>query len=73
MRDLLYERCRNEEVKVFLIVGPNVGDRILRNPPSLDYSRGEVGILFGRDSNAVRFSDRIRKALQQFGQEGWEF
>ena len=71
--DLLCERCRNEEVEVFLIVGPNVGDRIFRDPPSLDYPRGEVGILFCRDSNAVRFSDRVRKALQQFGQEGWEF
>ena len=61
------------EVEIFLVIGPNVGDRILRNPPPLDYSSGEVGILFCRDSNVVRFSDRVRKALQQFGQEGWEF
>jgi hypothetical protein len=73
VRDLFRERCRNEEVEVFLIIGPNVGDRIFRNPPPLDYSSGEVSILFCRDSNAVRFSDRVRKALQQLGQEGWEF
>ena len=46
---------------------------IFRNPPSLDYSRGKVGILLCRDPNAVRVSDRVRKALQQLGQEGWEF
>ncbi len=73
VRDFFRERCRNEEVEVFLLVGPNVGDGILRNPPPLDYSSGEVGILFCRDSNSVRFSDRVRKALQQFGHEGWEF
>ncbi len=71
--NLFSERCRNEEIKVFLIIGLNVGDRILRNPPSLDYPRGEVGVFLCRDPNAVRVSDGVRKALQQLGQEGWEF
>ena len=73
VRDLFRERCRNEEVKVFLVVGPNVGDRILGNPPSLHYSRGKVSVLLCRDPNAVRVSDRVRKALQQLGQESWKF
>ncbi len=67
MRDLFRERCRNEEVKVFLIIGPNVGDRILRNPSSLNYPRDEVSVLLRRDPNAVRVSDGVRKALQQLG------
>ncbi len=65
--DLFRERCRNEKVKVLLIVRPNVGDRVLRDPPSLDNPCSKVSVLFSSDPDAVRGSDRVRKALQQLG------
>ncbi len=73
MCGLFREWCRNEEVKVFLVVGPSVGNRVFRDPPSLDNPCGKMSVFLGSDPNAVRGSDRVRKALQQFGQEGWKF
>jgi hypothetical protein len=73
VRYLLRERRRNEEVKVLLIVRPHVGDRVLRDPPSLDYPCSKVSVLLSSDPDAVRGLDRVRKALQQFGQQGGKF
>ena len=66
--DLFRERCRNKEVKVLFIVRPDVGDRVLRDTPALDYPCCKVGVLFGDDPDAVRGSDRVRKTLQQLAQ-----
>ncbi len=73
MCDLLRERCGDEEVKIFLVVRSYVGDRDLRNAPPLDDPCGKVRVLFRGNPNAVRSSDRVRKPLQQLGQECGEF
>ncbi len=51
--DLLGERRGDEEVEVFLVVSPNVGDRVLWDPPPLDNSRRKVRILLGDNADAV--------------------
>ncbi len=73
MCDLLRERRGDEEVKVFFIIRSHIGDRVLGNAPPLDNPCGKVCVLFRGDSNAVRGSDRVRKPLQQLGQELGEF
>ena len=61
------------EVKVLLVVRPNVGDRVLRDPPSLNNPCSKVSVLLSSDPDAVRGSDGVRKALQQLSQQGGEF
>ena len=73
MCDLLRERRGDEEVKVFLIIRSHVGDRVFGNAPTLDNPCGKVCVLFCGDPNAVCGSDRVRKPLQQLGQERGEF
>jgi hypothetical protein len=71
--DLLRERRGDEEVKVFLIIRSYVRDRVHGYTPSLDNPCGKVCILLRGDPNVVCGSDRVRKPLQQLGQERGEF
>jgi hypothetical protein len=66
--DLFRGRYRDKEVKALFIVRPNVGDRVLRDTPALDYPCCKVGVLLGDEPDAVRGSDRVRKTLQQLAQ-----
>ncbi len=58
--DLLRERRGDEEVKVFLVVSSNVGDRVLWDPPPLDNPCRKVRVLLGDNADAVCGPDRVR-------------
>jgi hypothetical protein len=55
--DLLRERSGDEEVKVFFIVRPYVGDGVLGNAPSLENPCSGVCVLLRGDPDAVCGSD----------------